>query len=506
LPQLFKLAQLKKPFSAIMKFSPNMITEKRLMARAARSLKIAVESVEPQSFVDCLRYFLTPAVWKQVLPVFRPYHAQRWRPQPLLLTLLVMTWCAGESQAERFETAKAFYVACHQRQRRPGKTLVGFQKALARVPTCVFRAAATAIRVRFQQVFAPLLAIDGFVPMGCDGSRLDCPRTPELQKYLLTKSKRRRPAKPKKESPKSKEPGQPSVFVTAFVHLATGLLWSWRLGGARASERDHLVHLLPTLQASALVVADAGYVGYELMDALNQRKRHFLIRLCANAPLWTTQRVAVRRFREGIALYWPQNIQAQQGPPIRVRVLRIHKARKIDVWLMTNVLDSQRLPLATASKFYRWRWRNEGLFRTYKRTFGKVKLLARTVAQVHREAESSLLAVQLVLAQGVLALHQAPQAGNELSSPRKILLEVRREINEVTGSYLSQRRRRCSFLERLKQAWWKPRPRRKKNQVRQHWPKRPDHKPPKPPRFLRMGTDLKDLADKTLGIPDDAAS
>src|SRR5207253_6443013 len=92
--------------------------------------------------------------------------------------------------------------------------------------------------------------------------------------------------------------------------------------------------------------------------------------------------------------------------PIPVRLLRI-RGQKVNVWLITNVLEAERLPRKTAGTFYRWRWRNEGLFRTYKRTLGKVKLLSRTVAQVHREMEGSLLAVQLLLAQGAVALHQA---------------------------------------------------------------------------------------------------
>jgi hypothetical protein len=42
------------------------------------------------------------------------------------------------------------------------------------------------------------------------------------------------------------------------------------------------------------------------------------------------------------------------------------------VWLLTDVLDSKALSHAAAAQFYRWRWRNEGLFRTYKRTFSGV--------------------------------------------------------------------------------------------------------------------------------------
>jgi hypothetical protein len=131
-----------------------------------------------------------------------------------------------------------------------------------------------------------------------------------------------------------------------------------------------------------------------------------------------------------------------------------------------------------------------------------VKLLSRTVVQVHREAESSLLAVQLVLAHGALALDGGGQAGSRLPSARQVLVEIRAEIRDVTGMYLGPRQRR-SYLERLKQAQrWRWR-RRRKNQVRRPWPSRKDHKPPKPPILRKMGTDLKKLLAKTLGIPED---
>ena len=103
--------------------------------------------VRPQSFLHCLGYFLTPHVWKhaqQAVPCRR--RAQRWQRQPLLAVLLVMTWCAGDSLPERFETARAFYVALHPRRRRPGKTFAGFEKALGQLPVPVLRAVARAVR------------------------------------------------------------------------------------------------------------------------------------------------------------------------------------------------------------------------------------------------------------------------------------------------------------------------------------------------------------------------
>src|SRR5207244_3936217 len=138
----------------------------------------------PQSFLDCLTYFLTAQVWKQAQAAARHRRAVRWQTQPLLLVLLVMTWCAGDSLPERFETARAFYVALHPRRRRPGKTFAGFEKALGKLPVPVLRAVATAVRGRLTQAFAQRLWVDGFLPLGCDGSRLACPRSHELERRL----------------------------------------------------------------------------------------------------------------------------------------------------------------------------------------------------------------------------------------------------------------------------------------------------------------------------------
>jgi hypothetical protein len=69
----------------------------------------------------------------------------------------------------------------------------GFETALAKLPLPVLRAVATAVRGRLAQAFAQRLGVDGFIPLGCDGSRLTCPRSQELERRLgLGKKKRRR--------------------------------------------------------------------------------------------------------------------------------------------------------------------------------------------------------------------------------------------------------------------------------------------------------------------------
>jgi len=476
----------------------------------------APAAVAPQSFLNCLGYILTPQVWKQAQQAAGRRRALRWQRQPLILVLLVMTWCAGDSLPERFETARAFYVACHQRRRRPGKTFAGFEKALGKMPLRVLRAVAGAVRQRLAAVFAERFRVDGWIPLGCDGSRLACCRSAELEQRLGVRAKKWRRRKKKiglagrpgpkpelgpglPENPKKPKagPDAPQIWVTAVVHLGLGLLWSWRLGKGTASERVHLRQLVATLPRGALLVADAGYVGYALLNALQAAGLCFLIRLTSRAPLYVPDKSALKHYCEGLVYYWPQKVQKHDLPPIPVRLLRI-RGDQTDVWLITNVLEEHRLPRKTAGKFYRWRWRNEGLFRTYKRTLGKVKLMSRTVAQVHREAEGSLLATQLLLAQGALGLQTSAKAptGTGLPSARKVLVEIRAEIRNVTGMYLGPRQRQ-SYLERLAQARWPDR-RQGSPKVRRRWPGRRDHKPPGRPTILKMGTILKDKMAKTL--------
>jgi hypothetical protein len=125
----------------------------------------------------------------------------------------------------------------------------GFEKALVRLPMYVLRRVAAAVRHRLPEILHRRWATGGFVVFGCDGSRLECPRVAQLEQHL---------------GEAGKADSAPNVWLTALVHLATGVVWSWRWGKGTASERGHLKHLLASLPAMALVICDAGYTGYEL--------------------------------------------------------------------------------------------------------------------------------------------------------------------------------------------------------------------------------------------------
>jgi len=437
----------------------------------ARARKRARQRRRAKSLIGSMREFLTPAVFKQVRNAGERRKSPRWDLHPLLYILLLTSYCCGDSLPEKFEAARGFYVVCCPKRKRPGVSFTGFEKAVAKLPMPVLRTLAAAIRGRMEAVFGDRWKVGNFIPFGCDGTRQACPRTAELEQRLGTFGK---------------EGSPPMIWNTSIVHLTLGVPFCWRLGkGGKASERNHLIHMLSWLPAAALIVADAGYVGYEVTAALIRANVFFLIRMSSMATFYSETNELLEEFREGIVYYWPKTQQNEGKPPIRGRLMRIHSCRhKVDVWLFTNVEDPQQLPLETAATCYRWRWENEGFFRTYKRTLKKVTLMSRTVRQVHREADASMIATQLLLCQGALAM-PVPQKGNlpVMCSPRGVLLEARRDIS-------ARRAPKEPFSQRITRAQREQRVRTSAKQKRE-WPRRKAHTPPHPPLLLTLTDEQK---------------
>jgi hypothetical protein len=447
------------------------------MARTPRTQRL---SRHAQSMASCLRQFLTPQVWKQARHgLKKPRKNLRWNFPHLILVLLAMTWSLGDSTPEKFEMARGIVAICRPKRRRAGQTALGFQKALCRLPMRPLVALARALRARLAWLLGDDLLLAGFIPLGCDGSRLECCRNDELLARL---------------GQAGKAACSPSLWVTAVVHLTTGVPWSWWLGKGNASERDHLERLLPSLPKKALVVTDAGYDGYDLAVAILTSGASFLIRMSSKSHLFVDEPSDPNRFSQGTVRYWPGRARQAKRPPLELRLIRVSRRRgkdpkrAVDVWLLTNVEASQ-MSITQAALFYRLRWENEGLFRSYKRTLKKVHLVGRTVRAVHREAYGSLLACQLLLAQGAWALQGARDRASAVvpCSPRQLLVEVRKELQAAMKSD-----RRASYRDRLARCERERRERTSQKQKRE-WPQRTPHKPPKPPRLLTMNDKQKPL-------------
>ena len=419
-----------------------------------------------------LTHWLTPQVWKEAHRAQGGKRSKpRWKLHPLIMVLAVMTYTAGDSEAERFAAARAFYVARHQREKRPGDSFQGFQKALAKLPLPVLHALFAALRRRLLCLYERYWSQFGFVILACDGSRQECARSAELEKALGCCSK---------------SDSAPMLYITSLVLLPAGLLWSWCVGPGTASEHDQLRQLLHTLPRCALLVADACYLGYDLFTDILNAQAAFLVRVSSRAYLYTDKHQPLSRFREGLVYYWPGHACRKNRAPLRLRLIRVTGKKGRDVWLLTSVLESTRLSRQQAAEIYRWRWRIEGVYRTYKRTLPRLKLWSRTEALVYREAEVSLLALQLLLLQAVGHRRSGGTTVLILGSPRQVLLRMRGEITTTIGAKLGPRQRRAYQANLAQVQTGSP-----AKKVRRKWPRRKDHKPPKPPKIRVMPASVK---------------
>jgi hypothetical protein len=461
--------------------------------------KKSSKSQRQQTFASCSRDFLSPSFFRQLYQTISRGRKRRWQIQPLLYVLLGMSWCLGDSQPERFETARAFCIALHPKRRRPGKTFQGFQKALEALPCRVLSTVGQLFRKQILARFGSLMKTDGWFVFGCDGSRIRTPRTEELERRLGDSGVGR--------NSKCKTP---QVWLTALVHLSSGMPWSWWVGKGDASERNHLSRLITTLPSCALVVTDAGYQSYLLARELVKAGPRFLMRVSTQTIFYIAdaEDLAVEgkekqvtaeemgKWTEGEVSYWPKEAQmSEKEEPLKVRLIRIRaKKKKNDVWLVTNVLDTKRLTVEMAGRYYRMRWENEGYFRSYKYTLKKVKLSGRTVAAVHREVLGSMLAMQLLMAQGLAA---AVAMGNLKTtiSARQLLIQVRREMAAA-----SKGKGRRGFLVRAADCQREERTRTSEKQKR-IWSARKEQKVIKPPRIRVMSEKSKSLMESLLCKP-----
>ena len=83
------------PMAAQTSASSSRASAKWAQRRAKRS----------ESLSGSMRQFLTPEVWKQVKQVASQHGCRngvRWTLQPLIMIAAIMTWCAGETDADRF--------------------------------------------------------------------------------------------------------------------------------------------------------------------------------------------------------------------------------------------------------------------------------------------------------------------------------------------------------------------------------------------------------------------
>ncbi len=234
----------------------------------------------------------------------------------------------------------------------------------------------------------------GWEAFAADGSRVEMPRTDAHEKAFGCAGK--------------KKTG-PQLLLTTLYQMGSGLPWDWQLGKGTESERNHLRAMLGGLPGHSLIVADAGFTGYELLKDIIDSGRHFLIRVGSNVTL--LKGLALESQVPGDTVWlWPS--QKRDQPPLRLRlmVLRKAEASKSDGYLLTDVFDKERLSDQTAALLYQMRWGVEVFYRGFKRTLDQHKLRSRSSGNVRDELHWAMTGYLLL---GLMSIEGMITAGSD---------------------------------------------------------------------------------------------
>jgi hypothetical protein len=312
----------------------------------------------------------------------------RWSAKYIVMAWMVMGWSLQGQLTERFREACEFLSRCFARRRRPGESYQGLIKATQRVGPAVFHGFWECLQPTIPKLLGQAWTWFGWIVMAVDGSRIDAPRTRRNEEALQKAGR---------------DKTHPQWWITWITHLPTNLIWDWRQGPGNSVERVHLRQMIGSLPKPVLLVADAGFGGFDLLWRLSHAGVDFLIRCGANTTL-LIEGMFQQVVREGGQLYvylWP--VGCRRKKPLRLRLIVLKRGGK-RVYLLSNVLQATRLSRPMASKIYAARWGIETEYRSLKQTMNRRKVLARTPEPGAMELAGNILALAMLVLQAAIVL------------------------------------------------------------------------------------------------------
>jgi len=313
-------------------------------------------------------------------------HGVRWTPRCLAYVAIMMVWDSGRTLCARFQEARATVVEMFSGRRRPGRTHRGFVEALLRQGPSILPSILETLRRSMQEIAGPYWRREGLLAFAVDGSRVDCPRTRANEDALGCAGR--------------KGTG-PQFWLTTLWHMGTGLPWGWKIGPSDDAERMHLRQMLGLLPRGALLVADAGFTGYDLFREILSSGRSLLVRVGANVSLLRKLGYAEVE-RDGTVYLWPEAFQKKGRPPIVLRLIVLRRRGKA-MYLVTN-LSVTELPTKRAAVLYELRWGIEVFFRSLKQTLAHRKMLSRAPRQAEAELQWTLVGLKVLGLMSVSAI------------------------------------------------------------------------------------------------------
>lgn len=379
----------------------------------------------------------------------------------LAYACVLMSWSESATLAQRFDAVRQTLAMLFPSRRRVGTTYQGFVKAMARLSPRLLARLERHLRDAAAHTAASCWTVFGFAVFTVDGTKIDLPRTIENERAFGCAGRVK---------------CGPQALLTCLLHLASGAVWGYRVGPASASERGHLRTMRDLLPQGSLLLADAGFVGYDLLNSLHKSGRFFLLRVGANVRL--LRKLGHVKENGATVHLWPAWAQRRGLAPLVLRLIRTQKRGRPMV-LITNVLDAHRLSDAQACKLYAMRWGIEVFYRTLKQTLDRRKMRSASPVLAALELRWTMIGLSLLRLMSIKALREAGGADPLRLSMAQALTVLRDVIR------MPQRRcRRGDLSRRLRQAVQDEHVRHRSKRARSYAQKKHDP-PPGTPRITK---------------------
>jgi hypothetical protein len=185
------------------------------------------------------------------------------------------------------------------------------------------------------------------------------------------------------------------------------------------------------LPKRSLLVADAGFTGYELLERIDKANQRCLLRVGSNVHL-LKELGYYEQEGESTVYLWPEKFQPDK-PPLVLRLIVLEQGKK-KMYLLTNELDETALSDAQAAIFYQMRWGVEIFYRSSKQTLGHRKMLSRTAATCEAELHWAMLGIWLLGAMSVSAIIERgrdPLSWSVALSRKRVRQAMRKSAKKV---------------------------------------------------------------------------
>jgi len=386
----------------------------------------------------------------------------QWTPQRVFWMALLLTWGVEQTLLTRFEASRQMLKLIFPKWSL-GKTYTGWYEAQLKWLPQLQPHLSNRLRRQVQAMSGRHWHRRGWCAFAVDGSRVECPRTRRNQKKLGCAGR--------------KKTG-PQLFVTTLLHMGTGLPWDFRIGSGKASERRHLEEMLPNLPSRSLLVADAGFTGYDFYRRIVAAKQNFLMRVGANVHLLEDLGYVEREGPDTVYL-WPE--KKMDKPPVVMRLIALRQGKK-KMYLVTNVQDTQALSMRDAATLYEMRWGVEVFYRSVKQTLGRRKMLSRSPEAARCELTWTMIGIWVL---GLISVSKIVARGGD--PLRWSVAQARDRVRQSMRLALTRQHQDRALSHELAWAVQDDYSRRRSKKARD-WPHKKTETPPGNPKIQSANT------------------